>query len=173
MLGGGSSINFLMYTRASASDFDDWNTEGWSFNDILPLARKMETFDLTTGENPKLHGFDGPLQVSKGGHQGNLGREFIKVAQEDFNIPYAADLQNFHTGHGVSNWSKWISPTTGRRSDAASGYVHPVMATQTNLHLLVSFAFSFFFVKRNRQMIASLFFFSVRAKDYSSSFRRR
>ncbi|KAG8691277.1 hypothetical protein FRC11_005358 [Ceratobasidium sp. 423] len=39
-LGGGSSINFLMYTRPSASDFDDWKTEGWGSKDMLPLLRK-------------------------------------------------------------------------------------------------------------------------------------
>jgi alcohol oxidase len=40
-LGGGSSINFMMYTRASASDYDDWNTEGWTFNDLKPLLLKV------------------------------------------------------------------------------------------------------------------------------------
>lgn len=43
MLGGGSSINFMMYTRGSASDYDDWNQEGWSYKDILPLARKVRS----------------------------------------------------------------------------------------------------------------------------------
>lgn len=41
LLGGGSSINFMMYTRASASDYDDWNTEGWAFNDLKPLLLKV------------------------------------------------------------------------------------------------------------------------------------
>lgn len=36
----------------------------------------------------------------------------------------------------VTQWAKWISPKTGRRQDAANGFVHPVLATQTNLHLL-------------------------------------
>jgi len=40
ILGGGSSINFMMYTRASASDYDDWNTEGWTFEDLKPLLLK-------------------------------------------------------------------------------------------------------------------------------------
>jgi len=42
LLGGGSSINFMMYTRASASDYDDWNTEGWTFNDLKPLLLKVD-----------------------------------------------------------------------------------------------------------------------------------
>jgi alcohol oxidase len=39
-LGGGSSINFMMYTRAQAVDYDGWNTEGWSAKDLVPLLRK-------------------------------------------------------------------------------------------------------------------------------------
>lgn len=41
ILGGGSSINAMMYTRASASDYDDWNMEGWSFGDLKPLFKKV------------------------------------------------------------------------------------------------------------------------------------
>jgi len=41
ILGGGSSVNFMTYNRASASDFDDWNTEGWTFKDLKPLLKKV------------------------------------------------------------------------------------------------------------------------------------
>ena len=44
ILGGGSSINLMMYTRASASDYDAWNTEGWSFDDLKPLFEKVFMF---------------------------------------------------------------------------------------------------------------------------------
>lgn len=30
-----------MYTRGSASDYDDFKQPGWDFKDILPLARKV------------------------------------------------------------------------------------------------------------------------------------
>jgi choline dehydrogenase-like flavoprotein len=41
VLGGGSSVNFMMYARPAASDIDDWNTEGWSFNEMEPLFKKV------------------------------------------------------------------------------------------------------------------------------------
>lgn len=41
MLGGGSSVNMLMYSRAQKSDFDDWNTPGWSADDLQPFMRKV------------------------------------------------------------------------------------------------------------------------------------
>lgn len=40
-LGGGSSINFMMYTRAQRSDLDSWNTPGWSSQDLVPLLKKV------------------------------------------------------------------------------------------------------------------------------------
>lgn len=40
-LGGGSSINFMMYTRAQRSDFDSWKTPGWSADELLPYLKKV------------------------------------------------------------------------------------------------------------------------------------
>lgn len=40
-LGGGSSINFMMYTRAQRSDFDSWKTPGWSTEDLWPYLKKV------------------------------------------------------------------------------------------------------------------------------------
>lgn len=42
-LGGGSSINFLMYTRAQRDDFDSWKTPGWSADEMLPYLKKVKT----------------------------------------------------------------------------------------------------------------------------------
>jgi alcohol oxidase len=44
ILGGGSSINFMMYTRASASDYDDFQAKGWTTKELIPLMRKHETY---------------------------------------------------------------------------------------------------------------------------------
>lgn len=40
-LGGGSAINFMVYARAQETDFDDWETEGWSGKDMIPCLRKV------------------------------------------------------------------------------------------------------------------------------------
>ena len=41
MLGGGSSINFMMYTRAQGVDFDSWKTEGWDQKSVVPMLKKV------------------------------------------------------------------------------------------------------------------------------------
>lgn len=41
MLGGGSSINFMMYTRMQGIDADSWKTEGWDQKSVLPMLKKV------------------------------------------------------------------------------------------------------------------------------------
>jgi choline dehydrogenase-like flavoprotein len=45
-LGGGSSINFMMYTRAQRSDFDSWKTEGWSADEMWPHLKRVRNLNL-------------------------------------------------------------------------------------------------------------------------------
>ena len=47
VLGGGSSINGMVYDRGMHSDYDRWaqaGNEGWSFAEVLPYFRKLEHF---------------------------------------------------------------------------------------------------------------------------------
>lgn len=46
ILGGGSAINWMVYTRGQWDDFDSWNTSGWSAEELLPLLRKVLLFHL-------------------------------------------------------------------------------------------------------------------------------
>ncbi|KAL1988154.1 hypothetical protein VTN96DRAFT_684 [Rasamsonia emersonii] len=133
VLGGGSSINFMMYTRASASDYDDWQTKGWSTRELLPLMKKHETYQRACN-NPEIHGFDGPIKVSFGNYTYPIMQDFLRAA-ESLNIPITDDLQDLKTGHGAEHWLKWINRDTGRRSDAAHAYVHSTRAKYDNLHL--------------------------------------
>lgn len=41
VLGGGSSINMAMYSRAHRSDFDAWDMPGWSADDMIPYLKKV------------------------------------------------------------------------------------------------------------------------------------
>jgi alcohol oxidase len=41
ILGGGSSINMLTYTRPQREDMDSWNMPGWSAADMLLYMKKV------------------------------------------------------------------------------------------------------------------------------------
>ncbi|KAG6868179.1 hypothetical protein C0993_006616 [Termitomyces sp. T159_Od127] len=132
ILGGGSSINFQMYTRASASDWDDFKTPGWTAKDLLPLMKRLENYQKPV--NNDTHGYDGPIAISNGGSVTALAQDFLR-ASDAVGVPYSDDIQDLDTAHASEIWAKYINRHTGRRSDAATAYVHSVMDCQTNLHL--------------------------------------
>ncbi|KAL4797961.1 GMC oxidoreductase-domain-containing protein [Aspergillus venezuelensis] len=133
ILGGGSSINFMMYTRASESDYDDFQAKGWTTKELIPLMKKHETYQRACN-NPDVHGFEGPIKVSFGNYTYPIAQDFLRAAESQ-GIPTTDDLQDLKTGHGAEHWLKWINRDTGRRSDAAHAYVHSTRAKYSNLHL--------------------------------------
>jgi len=133
ILGGGSSINFMMYTRASASDYDDFQAKGWKTEELIPLMRKHETYQRACN-NRDIHGFEGPIKVSFGNYTYPIMQDFLR-ATESQGIPTTDDLEDLVTGHGAEHWLKWINRDTGRRSDSAHAYIHSTRAVHSNLHL--------------------------------------
>ncbi len=64
VMGGGSSVNAMAVVRPTKHDLDTWaelGNPGWSFDECLPLLRRIET-DSDYGGND-IHGEDGPLYV--------------------------------------------------------------------------------------------------------------
>ena len=41
ILGGGSSVNFSLYSRAQRTDLEAWQTPGWSAGDLVPFMKKV------------------------------------------------------------------------------------------------------------------------------------
>ncbi|KAI0022366.1 GMC oxidoreductase [Xylariomycetidae sp. FL0641] len=136
-LGGGSSINLLQYSRGQRSDFDGWNTAGWTADDVLPYMRKLETYH---GPDPRgVHGYEGPIHVSEGTFRSqrfttDLINSMDKVAgwseSEDANTTDAIN-QSMRALRYVDRG--------GTRQDTATKYLHPRLedGEHPNLHVLV------------------------------------
>ncbi|KAK5162728.1 uncharacterized protein LTR77_011211 [Saxophila tyrrhenica] len=134
-LGGGSAINWMVYTRGQRSDFDSWKSEGWSADDLVPFLNKLETYH-GYGEQ-KHHGGTGPTLISKGTHRAREAEDdFIKACGK-LGYPEFNDLQNLDDNNGFERYQKYIGPN-GRRSDAAHRYLHPKLQSgdYPNLHVL-------------------------------------
>ncbi|KIJ11507.1 alcohol oxidase, partial [Paxillus involutus ATCC 200175] len=136
-VGGGSTVNFMVYVRSAASDYDDWaklGNEGWSSNDLLPLMKKIETYTIKADQ--PTHGYSGPIQISASVMDLGVGKQFLDVAKEyDPSRPQVDDNNDLVTADAYSPWYKYIDSATGRRSDAASRYLYP-HSENRNLQIL-------------------------------------
>ncbi|KAF9267964.1 alcohol oxidase [Marasmius fiardii PR-910] len=123
-VGGGSSVNFAMYTRASSSDYDDWEklgNPGWGSKDLVPLANQVETFQEDGFAN---HGKSGPIKVSMGDLT-TMGPDFLDAAAGyDKDRSATKDTNEFGKCDRYAPWHKYIDKVTGRRSDTAHHFIY-------------------------------------------------
>lgn len=135
-LGGGSSVNWMVYTRAQRSDFDSWNAPGWSANELYPFLKKFETYH---GKGDKEHhGDSGPINVSSGTFRARRAEDAFINAADNVGYHELKDLQNLDANNGTERWLRYVGPN-GRRQDAAHRYLHPKLRSgdYPNLHVLV------------------------------------
>ncbi len=93
ILGGGSSVNAMVYTRGQHEDYDHWDqflggSSGWSFKDMLPHFRNLE---YNHQFHDEWHGVDGPLHVSATGAICQLTEDYI-LAVQGLGVPYNPDF---------------------------------------------------------------------------------
>ena len=122
MLGGSSSINGMVYIRGQAQDYDHWaqlGNRGWSFQDVLPIFKRMERFE---GGSDEFRGRNGILPVTHTPrHKVPLLEKIIEAA-EKMGLPYNPD-QNGATQEGVG--MSQVTITRGRRQSTAFCYLDP------------------------------------------------
>ncbi|KAF9036276.1 alcohol oxidase-like protein [Panaeolus papilionaceus] len=126
-MGGGSSVNWMAYTRASASDYDDWETihgnKGWGSDYLIPLLRKAETYqDKGISE---LHGSRGPIKVSFASDLNQVGKDFLDAASRYDNArELTEDVNAFYECNKYGKWARYIDKDSGRRSDVPHHYIY-------------------------------------------------
>ncbi|HEX3994223.1 MAG TPA: GMC family oxidoreductase N-terminal domain-containing protein [Acetobacteraceae bacterium] len=130
LLGGSSSINGMAFVRGQAQDFDHWaqmGNQGWSYADVLPFFRRMETYDEGDDE---FRGRNGPLRVTNPPPRDPLFATLIKAAGE-VGIRHNPDY-NGATQDGIAMSQATIA--SGRRMSTARCYLDPIRS-RTNLHI--------------------------------------
>lgn len=123
VLGGGGSINALVFTRGVPNDYDSWaedfGCDGWAFENIQKYFLRSEDNDRLS---QPWHGVGGPLGVSDIVSPHPLTKAFVRAGQE-FGLPYNGDF-NGEDQEGVGIYQ--TTTRDGRRCSAAVGYLKPV-----------------------------------------------
>ena len=131
VLGGGSSINGMMFVRGHRWDYDRWaqlGCEAWDYQSLLPYFRRLEANE---GGADDYRGADGPQSVSSVRVDHPLNHAFLQAAVAA-GIPFNPDL-NGAAAEGVGYCQ--ATQRRGWRHSTAQAYIRPVK-NRRNLHVL-------------------------------------
>ncbi len=122
VLGGTSVLNYMVYVRGNAGDYDGWaqrGNSGWGYADVLPYFIRAESnADL----DDAYHGTTGPLSVTYQAHRDPVCEVFFEAAAQS-GIPFNPDL-NGSNPFGCGYMQATVRD--GRRCDTATAYLEPV-----------------------------------------------
>src|SRR5258705_4771694 len=125
VLGGGSSINAMVWTRGMERDFEGWvqaGAKGWAFKDVLPIYQAQE--DWEGGANT-WRGAGGPVPVRRPTHPHPTAPAFVDAARE-MGMPILEDMNGpCRPGAGLINMNIGVD---GTRVSAARAFLQPALS---------------------------------------------
>ncbi len=116
ILGGGSSVNGLVYIRGCPEDYDGWNEmgcSGWSYQEVLPYFRRAEDNESLGGA---AHGTGGPIGVSDQRYTHPLTKAWLRACHEAGIAPNA----DFNSGTQAGCGLYQLTTRHGHRSSAVA-----------------------------------------------------
>ena len=134
VVGGGSSINAMVWTRGMQRDYDRWaenGAKGWAFADVLPVFKSQE--DWEGGAND-WRGAGGPIHIRRPRDPHPTAPAFLNAARE-MGMPIHDDVNGpMLPGAGYINMN---IAADGTRVSAARAFLHPALS-RPNLTLLLN-----------------------------------
>jgi choline dehydrogenase-like flavoprotein len=124
VIGGCSAINAMISMRGQAADYDHWRQlglSGWSYDDVLPVFRRLE--DHFLGENEH-HGVGGGWRIEAP----RLSWAILDAVGEAAQEMGIRKIPDFNTGdnEGVSYFH--VNQKRGRRWSSARGFLKPALS---------------------------------------------
>lgn len=132
VMGGSSSINYMIYSRGNRRDFDRWaelGNAGWSYEEVLPYFKKLENSKIPDAWSQHNAGSGGPVTVSYVNYFSDAGRVFYEAAME---LGLAVINYNGREQQGVSRMQ--TTTKNGMRVSSNKAYIYPVRH-RPNLHI--------------------------------------
>src|SRR5580658_827214 len=134
VLGGGSSINAMVWSRGMERDYDLWERNGaagWGFKDVLPMFKSQE--DWEGGAN-EWRGAGGPIHVRRAGTPHPTAPAFLEAARQ-MGFPIVDDMNGpMRVGAGYINMN---IAADGSRVSSARAFLRPNLG-RSNLTLLLN-----------------------------------
>ena len=134
VVGGGTTINAMVWMRGMQRDYDGWaknGAKGWAFADVLPVFKKQEDWE---GGASEYRGAGGPIHIRRPKDPHPTAPAFIEAARE-MGMPILDDVNGpMRPGAGYINMN---IATDGTRVSAARAFLRPALS-RPNLTLLLN-----------------------------------
>src|SRR3989441_9093187 len=134
VLGGGTSINAMVWIRGTQADYDRWaenGAKGWAFADVLPVFKSQE--DWEGGAN-EWRGSAGPIHIRRPKDPHPTAPAFIEAARE-MGMPILDDVNGpMRPGAGYINMN---IAADGTRVSAVRAFLRPALS-RPNLTLMLN-----------------------------------
>ncbi len=134
VLGGSSAINGAAAVRALPGDFSRWTAaglKGWSWKDVLPYYKKMETSNIPDSQ---WHGYSGPFPITQLTKTDvtSMQLAFINAAVENG----FREIADFNAGdqHGVGPYP--MNVVNGKRMNTGMTYLNDTVRKRENLTII-------------------------------------
>ncbi|ORT59551.1 GMC oxidoreductase [Streptomyces sp. CB03238] len=124
VLGGCSSHNTLISFKPLPSDWDEWQeagADGWNAAAMDPYYDKLLNNIVPVDENDR----------------NAIARDFVDAAQAALGVPRVEGFNKKPFHEGVGFFDLAYHPENNKRSSASVAYLHPIMDTRPNLHLML------------------------------------
>ena len=123
VLGGGSSVNAMIYMRGKPEEYDEWDAAsggaGWTWRHMLPHYTRLEGNQRHV---MPLHGTDGPLKVSDHVYICDMAWIYLQTLQ-NMGVPFNND---FNSGNQYGVGFMQLTTDHGKRCSAATAFVKPL-----------------------------------------------
>nr|XP_027201587.1 uncharacterized protein LOC113795591 [Dermatophagoides pteronyssinus] len=151
VIGGTSTINWMLYNRGNRHSYDNWyqtyGCDGWDYNSILPYFIRSEnnTSPKIVSKNPGYHGTQGPIGVSPMYRPDPMLFVFQKQ-MNSFGIP----TLDINGANQLGTMIYELTVNDGKRCSTGNSYLDPNPYPE-NLHIMARSLVTRILFERNNQ----------------------
>ena len=134
VLGGGSTINGMLYVRGDQEDYNTWERKGnagWGWEDVLPYFKKSEDQQNPQyARNTKYHSSGGPLPIGDLKFRTPLSDAFLHAGHY-----MGYPVRDINAGNATGFTVMQATIKNGKRFSTAKSFLKPIIG-QPNLSVL-------------------------------------
>nr|XP_049706252.1 glucose dehydrogenase [FAD, quinone] isoform X1 [Helicoverpa armigera] len=131
VMGGSSSINYVVYMRGNKKDYDEWaalGNEGWSYAEVLHYFKKSENNMNVEANDIDYHSVGGPLNVERFEYTDPNVVMLIKAFHEK-----GFPLIDFNGRRQLGTMTTQTTTKDGKRVSANDAFIKPIRKERRNL----------------------------------------